>query len=332
VIAVRRLIGLASVAGLMLLGLVAAPGPVQAKVSGPNGRIAFSRFDPALGGSVTYTVNPDGSHVQQLFPRASNSPHWSPDGSEVAIFAADADGQETLSTVIVNPDNGTFRELLMPDPTLFTGCTVWSPDGTRLACEGGSDTDPSREGIYTIRSSDGGGLKRVTSNPGGHDIPGDYSPNGKRLVFLRVDQNDQVGLFVVKLDGGGLRQITPPGAILNGEENFGSWSPHGNQVLFAMRTAPDRRYSIWVVHSDGSGLLQIPITPSCGGAFSNPRSTGCFGPGWSPDGTKIVFARVTAGGTQTNIYTVNPDGSGLSQVTYSGGDDRPDWGTHPLAT
>jgi hypothetical protein len=29
---------------------------------------------------------------------------------------------------------------------------------------------------------------------------------------------------------------------------------------------------------------------------------------------------------------VNADGSGLFQVTDSGGDDNPDWGTHPSAS
>ena len=70
-------------------------------------------------------------------------------------------------------------------------------------------TDPSRNGIYSIRVSDGGALQRITSSPGGDDIPGDYSPDGKRIVFVRADQDGQVGLFVTRLNGSGLRQITP---------------------------------------------------------------------------------------------------------------------------
>ena len=85
------------------------------------------------------------------------------------------------------------------------------------------------------------------------------------------------------------------------------------------------------MNADGSGLHQLPITPSCGGAFSDRMSIGCYDPVWSPDGTKIVFARVTAAGTQRNISTVNADGSGLFQVTHSGTNDNADWGTHPLA-
>jgi Tol biopolymer transport system component len=64
----------------------------QAKVPGPNGRIAFSRYVQD-DNTVTYTVNPDGSHMQQLFPGFSGGPRWSPDGSQVSlIYTANADG------------------------------------------------------------------------------------------------------------------------------------------------------------------------------------------------------------------------------------------------
>jgi Tol biopolymer transport system component len=128
----------------------------------------------------------------------------------------------------------------------------------------------------------------VTSNPGGEDCVGDYSSNGKRLVFTRASGTVDA-LFTVKLNGS--RQITPPGM----DRNFcngsgGSWSPQGNDILFSAYV-PDAsdRSSIWVVHSDGSGLRQIPIS-GCGGP-SGPTSIGCFNPSWSTDGNKIVFGR-----------------------------------------
>src|SRR3954451_4678921 len=121
--AMRKLVtALVTVAGTAVLGLVVPVGLAQAKVSGPNGRIAFARFDPALGGSVTYTVNPDGSRVQQLLARGSEGPHWSPDGSQVSLFCCD-DG---MAAHIVDPDSGSFRELTPPDPTLETHCGLWS--------------------------------------------------------------------------------------------------------------------------------------------------------------------------------------------------------------
>jgi Tol biopolymer transport system component len=329
----RRLLTAAVVMSTATVGLFGLAGPAPAKVSGPNGRIALVRFNPALGDTVTYTVNPDGSNLQQLpFSGHSEFPHWSPDGSELSIFTGCSDGTETCAATIVDPDTGTFREFKWPDPTLETHCAIWSPDGQRLACNSFGVTDPSRNGIYTIRSSDGGGLMRITSNPGGNDFPGDYSPDGKRIVFVRSNGGGPVGLFVVKLNGSGLRQIPTSSLILDGEcaVSCPSWSPSGTQILFSARTDPDHRLAIWVVDADGSGLHKLPISPACGGSFSDPRSISCMQPGWSPDGTKIVFTRISADGTQSNIFTVNADGSSLSQVTTSGGAGLADWGTHRL--
>jgi Tol biopolymer transport system component len=323
-----------ALATAMMLVFLGTGGPAHGETPGPNGQIVFERFEPALGHTAIYTANPDGSHQQQLYSDGS-FPNWSPDGSEVSIGTACTDGTETCAATIVDPDSGTFRQFKWPDPTLETDCGQWSPDGQRLACDGFGVTDPSRNGIYTIRSSDGGGLTRITSNPGGEDAPSDYSPDGKRMVFLRVNESgNTVGVFVVKLNGSGLRQITPPGFIPDvteaGDPQSASWSPSGNEILFVSRIDPSHRLAIWVVRPDGSGLHQVPITPACGGAFSDPRSVSCFSPSWSPDGTKIVFTRISANGTQQNIYTVNADGSGLTQVTNSGA-SHADWGTHPLA-
>lgn len=55
----RRLIALASVTGMTLLGLVAGGGPALATVPGPNGLIAF-RADTGSGRQI-YTIRPDGT-------------------------------------------------------------------------------------------------------------------------------------------------------------------------------------------------------------------------------------------------------------------------------
>ncbi len=314
------------------LAVVALATPAAANPVGPNGQIVFARFDPLLEDTLLYTVNPDGSHERQVLPLPVQCPRWSPDGTRIVTCGFPPSG----ATTIINPDDGSYRTLPMPDPDhLFTACPLMSPDGSRLACGGfGEDrfenpTDPSLNGIYTIRTSDGADLTRMTSNPGGEDRPGDYSPNGKRLVIARFDENgDPVGLYVTKTNGTHLRPITPPGTIVTSD---GDWSPQGNAIVFSRRVSADRRQSLWIVHSDGSDLREIHVEgqPPCGRPIAEPGSRSCFNPRWSPDGTKIVF-NVFSDATGENVYTANADGTGVTQVTHGGDDEGPDWGTHAL--
>ena len=85
---------------------------------------------------------------------------------------------------IIDLDDETFRDIDGQYPGLFNPCGFPSPDGTLLLCETFSD-DGSQNGLHTIRSSDGGGLTLIMSNPGGDDVPGSWSANGKRIVFQR---------------------------------------------------------------------------------------------------------------------------------------------------
>jgi len=316
---------------LVVAGVTVAvmAAPAGAKVTGANGRIAFARADPASteGDTFTFTANPDGGNPQPLFPgHHSGSPRWSPDGSEVAVISDAGLPCCTVASVIINPDTGGFRVLPMLDPdALFTACWVWSADGARLACESFGQTDQSLNGIYTIRSSDGGGLTRVTSNPGGDDIPIDYSPNGEQIVFARRGANGcdtKSALFVVNVGGSGVRRITPWGFC----DDDGSWSPNGTEIAF------EHRGSLFVVHPDGTDLAKIPLP------IGSRSSAGDFS--WSPDGKKIVFLLITptsppSGGpavsSQNGIATANADGSGVQQVTNSPTfDHEADWGSHPI--
>ena len=304
-----------------------------------NGRIVFVRFDPRSGESVAFSMDPDGTDETQmffsgLFSGHSEWPHWSPDGTTVTVFF----NEELAAAHIVNPDTGENRALPLMDPGgLEEDCgSAWSPDGLLLACanfgstNGTNDRESRKTGLWILRSSDGGGLTQLTSNPDGADEPGDFSPDGKRLVFDRTDQTGKAtGIFVIGVDGSGLRRITPKGMYLDGFN--GSWSPTGSQILFVASTDAHHRRTIWEVNADGTGLHQLPMA-GCGGPVADPGSIDCSYPGWSPDGTKIVFTRATKDGKRSDIAIVNADGSGLVQITHTGDADEADWGTHPLAS
>lgn len=307
--------GLAAVAILAALTAM----PAGARPLGVIGQIEYENDAGVL------TANPDGSAAHLLVANTCCA-GWSHDGNKLAMGYGTNDWR--IGTATINADGSGYTQLPIDDPTLNIGCAVWSPSDARLACEGWNDANPAQDGIYTIAAADGSGLTRVTANPlGGHDIPGAYSPDGKRLVFVRFDQDgNSAGLFTVRTDGSDLRQLTPTDMILN----IGAdWSPQGNEILFSRHVSSDVHGSLWVVHADGTGLREISVQGlTCGGANADPNAFGCHADRWSPDGKKIIFA---AGSPLSgrDIYTVNADGTGVTQVTHDGNDDNPTWGTHP---
>jgi len=321
-------VGLAPILGALLLAAVFAL-PASARPRGVNGQLVFGLYNPLLGDTQLYVINPDGTgqRLVQGPTETGDCPRYFPDGIHVATCGAfDLPGGGSR---IINTDDGTARDVGGQDPNLFNPCGWPSPNGTLLMCETFSN-DGSQNGIHTVRSTDGGGLSQITSNPGGDDSPGDWSPNGNRIVFQRFDSNgNSVGLFVVNTNGTGLKQITPPS--FSDLSSTGDWSPQGNEIVFSVHLTPDVHSSIWVVHADGTGLHEINVQPAtaCGGADADPAAQGCNNPVWSPDGTKIAFMRSHNNIVDGELETVNADGTGLTQVTNSPGVDSTDWGTHP---
>jgi hypothetical protein len=316
----RRLITLLSCLLIVAALATISAAPASARPRGPNGKILINRADnTATGTEQTFTVDPDGTDFILLADN-SEAGQWSWDGTRIAMFEG-----------VLDFDSGVFTSLNLDTqyPDMFLGCALWSPDDARLACEGFGLSDPSLNGIYTVRSSDGGDLQRVTVNPGGDDCPSDYSPSGNRIVFTRESETTPRTVYTVRPDGSGLRQISPAG--LNVNLCNGSWSPQGNEILLsAHQPSFDYHSSMWVLHANGTGLRRIPA-PDCGGLNADPAGVGCFNPSWSPDGTKIVFGR-QVDDQPRDIYTVNADGSGLFQVTNTPDIEEfnADWGTHPL--
>jgi Tol biopolymer transport system component len=312
--------------------------PSSGTSNGGAGRIMFQR---APGGEVVgeittdvYVVDADGSEGDvELLLADAGAGRWSPAGRQVSVFCCD-DG---MIAHIVDVDTGVVRGLQTPDATLELICDFgWSPDGDRLVCEGYGVDDPNRNGIYSVRASDGGDVLRITSNPDGGDIPGAYSPDGAQLVFKRFVDEVPTGMFVVDIaedgaGGGEPRQLTPAGMILDDTGHAGRWSPNGETILFVARESANHHKAIYsvAIGEEGDGAIsQPPIAPGCGGPVSEADTYGCYAPSWSPDGDQIVFTRSEPDGSNESIWIVNADGTGLVQVT-DGTDDNPVWGTPP---
>jgi len=270
------------------------------------GRIAFGRFDNALGDFEVFTMLADGSDVRLLLPGAHEGPAWSPDNSMISVTSFE-DGNFLK---VLRPDGTLVRDLKAPDATLGLGCDNWSPDGTHFVCEGWDDSHPERIGAYTVRASDGGDLKRLTAPADHqHDIPGGYSPDGTRIAFVHVtdDAGEQGQLWIMNADGGEAHRA--------------------NEVTvgYHVHWAPDGR----LIVGDGGGSLLIFDTADLAGApkrITVPNAA-AFGAWWSPDGSRLAFSLVSASSNSPDVATIAVDGTDLSLLTTEPAKEEfPAWG------
>ena len=317
--------------GILAIGLAALGAPA-ALATAPlqNGQISFGKEDMPDSGHI-YTANPDGTHEHQLLADPADCSNWSPDGTKIAVCVI-PNSRGLLRSATLNPDGSGFNLLDNPDPSLNFFCWAWSPDGSRLACEGGTDPASDRDGIYTVRSSDGGGLVRLTTSPPSAGVfadacPCSYAPEGKRVSFTRSNTRGQTAIFIVNTDGTGLHRVTPWGVGSVG----GNWSRDGKWIVFGLRDfitprgQNDFRGRLFLIHPDGSGLHMVDIYTNGSWYFAKE-------PTWSPDATRILFVMyLGSNGGQPDLFTMNPDGSHLIQVTDTPVTENfPNWGTNPV--
>ena len=284
-----------------------APGsstPSETATSlGAGELIAFARVVPGAEERDLYGVGAEGGEPA-LLNSPGDYPHWSPDGSVLAFSACLNPPDCTTAVALLDRSTGDVHGHLMP-PKLFIDCTIWAPSGNELACYGESEVDPGRNGVYTIRASDGKGLTRITSNPGGGDSPLAYSPDGNQLLFAR----DQA-LFVTPISGGEPHRITPRGYT----DDYASWSPDGRTIVFGTNGA------LYRVSPNGHGLAEITLKMPDGSSAQT-----AFDVSFSPGGERIVFSLDSP---DPGVYTARADGGDVTKLTDAQ-DHHANWGDAP---
>jgi TolB protein len=294
-----------------------------------NGRVVF--ISPGEGGSDDrmYTAAADGTGPRLVTDDHAEYPSWSPDGITIAfdsgsvitfrhwtgrrghVYVVRDDGSGAVTQVTSGIGTGEFS----PD---------WAPDGAHIAVSG-VDQPGKPDGIFVVDLATGS-MTAVTANPypGRQDKEPAYSPDGKRIAFIRDralleagDAGDESALFVVDVDGSHERQLTD----WQGSVGNPTWSPDGSAIVFQSGYLQDEpRSQLFIVRADGSGLHQLTTDPNAA----------AFWPTWSPDGTRILFTSWVFA-PQAGIFRLSTVGvEGGPSVLFSPPDrterNEADWG------
>ena len=166
----------------------------------------------------------------------------------------------------------------------------------------------------------GSDLTQRTADTARHGSP-DWSPDGRQIAFSRF-HGPLVDIFVMNADGSNVTQITQSGGAV-----MPAWSPNGQRIAFATWDG-GRAYGVSIMNADGSDvttLTQAVGRPTPSDLLISSDNL----PSWSPDGRQIAFVRKYADGNISDIFVMNADGSGITQLTYSdagvGIQGRPAW-------
>jgi Tol biopolymer transport system component len=149
----------------------------------------------------------------------------------------------------------------------------------------------------------GQGARPITTL-GGHEPA--WSPDGQRIAFVRGDHPGGE-IYTMGVGGNEVRLTTVAGA----GDRSPSWSPDGRSIVFSsLRGQGISR--LYIMDADGRNVRALTtsegLEPSSGDTY----------PAWSPAGDRIVFQRENGSGGEYPLWTIRPDGTGLTRIVDLG--------------
>jgi hypothetical protein len=263
----------------------------------------FIAYEPPAGG--TWLMRPDGSDAHQVGPPDAAGPAWSPDAKQILYSAAAPQNDSFIrdDLYLMNADGADRRPLMPSGGGEFHGIWGdgdfhWSPDGKRIVFSYGQYMSAE----IGIANADGSDEHLVPNTDGGGEAS--FSPDGNYVVFVgngggAITHPDiaRSGLYVIRPDGTGLRELTFGGGV-----EAPSWSPDGTHILYGCLVDGGGRAHA-ICELSGNPARQRIL-------YRNPNQT-FLDPTWNADGTKILV-------TEEQSYPALAPG-GIALMSPSGG-------------
>ncbi len=190
---------------------------------------------------------------------------------------------------------------------------AWSPDGKKIAFTTNRD---SNWDIY-VMDANGKNPTRLTSDPGYQGNPA-WSPDGTRIAYVQ-GRDAKRDIMVMDADGSNPQPLT---ALATSADYSPAWSPSGNQIAFVSNRGGNA--DIYVVDVTCIGNSDVCDQQAVNLTSANQGDD--LDPAWSPDGSQLVFASVRDSAANADLYTMAADGSNVTRITATDGDERfPSW-------
>ncbi|MFC5788448.1 hypothetical protein EDM22_03175 [Agromyces tardus] len=145
----------------------------------------------------------------------------------------------------------------------------------------------------------------LTTTPEAESVPR-WSSDGSRIIFIRSDDAGNGDVYTMNADGSGEVRLTTTQV----SEEVAAWSPDDSAIAFSTFTEADGG-TIWLMNADGTEPRAIYAEQD---AFVGLQD-------WAPDGRSLLIGVDRGGGGELDLYSIGVDGTGLAQLTATGGDD-----------
>nr|QNO48585.1 Tol-Pal system protein TolB [Methanosarcinales archaeon ANME-2c ERB4] len=270
-------------------------------------------------GTVSATIAVEDLTQLTTYSADDLDPQWSPDSNEIVFRRRSCPEQkiiklelDDLSETVLATHGCKYGGTT---PCIF-GDPSYSPDGTKVVyakddCNGWVD-------VHVV-NSDGSSDQCITCSDSGENINPIWYPQRNKIVYANAQDCCNRYLWdIISINPGGSGKITLVSGVLS--QGFYAMSPDESKILYSAETYRDSHIYMMKIKDLNTGT----VTGLDSGVFSYhlfPQQTQSWQSQiFSPDGSKVVY--YSDENENWDIYTINADGTGKTQLTTDTSDDR----------